>query len=394
MVKKVVNGWVSNKKVKINKRNTSIDVLRGLCILAVILLHLNIHFGFSTSFLKEVLPSKLFSLLFWSGFYGVVIFFTLSGYLITQSILKKWGALSSVHLKTFYWFRFARIFPMLLLLLVVLSILHSANVPGFIIDSEKTSLARAVFSALTFHTNWLEIQVGYLPANWDILWSISIEETFYLIFPLVCLFLKKDWHFIVVLVVFLLISPWARTAFYAGNELGDKNHLAFIDSIVLGCMAAILAQRFTFKKSITLFLYLLGFSMVTMVVFFKGFVYKSGLADIGLNITILSLGIGCMLLHLHAKHQNNREKKPWALGWLRQMGLYSYEMYLTHMFAVLLGVACYKKFQLSTSWLVPVSILIILTSYFLGLLLFRYFSEPLNLWLRKKWKHQIDDKAS
>ncbi|MEO0899525.1 MAG: acyltransferase, partial [Bacteroidota bacterium] len=180
-----------NKRLFV-ERNEAIDIIRGLCILAVVLLHLNIHFGFSDSFLKEAIHPSLYTLLFWSGYYGVVIFFTLSGYLITSSILKKFGQLSSIHIKTFYWFRLARILPLLLFLLLILSILHLAGVPGFTIQPEKTSLIRAVFSALTFHTNWLQIQIGYLPGNWDILWSISIEESFYLLFPVVCFLLKKE----------------------------------------------------------------------------------------------------------------------------------------------------------------------------------------------------------
>ena len=150
--------------------------------------------------------------------------------------------MSKIELKTFYWQRFSRIIPLLALLLIVLSILHSADVHGFVINSEQTSLSRAIFSALTFHINWLEIQVGYLPANWDILWSISIEETFYLFFPIICLFLKREWQFVIVLLLFLVVSPWARTNLYLGNELADRNHLAFLDSIALGCMTAIIVK--------------------------------------------------------------------------------------------------------------------------------------------------------
>jgi peptidoglycan/LPS O-acetylase OafA/YrhL len=174
--------YTLNLKGSLQQRNSDIDVLRGLSILTVILLHLNIHFEISDTFLKEILPKKLFSLLFWSGFYGVVVFFTLSGYLITNSIIKRWGTLSKVDLRTFYWYRFSRIVPLLSVLLIVLSILHLGSVCSFVIDPEQTSLGRVILSALTFHTNWLEIQVGYPPANWDILWSISIEETFYLFF--------------------------------------------------------------------------------------------------------------------------------------------------------------------------------------------------------------------
>ncbi len=370
---------------RIQKRNIGIDVLRGLSILAVILLHLNIHFGISNTFLKEVLPKKLFSLLFWSGFYGVVIFFTLSGYLITSSIIKKWGTLSKIDLKTFYWLRFSRIIPLLTILLIVLAILHLANIEGFVINSEQTSLGRAIFSALTFHTNWLEIQVGYLPANWDILWSISIEETFYLFFPIICLFLKKEWQFVIILVLFLIISPWARTLLFEGNELADKNHLAFIDSIALGCMTAIITSKLTFTKWFNWAFLIVGWSMVTLILVYKGFVYKSGIVALGLNITILSIGVSLILLWMHEKHRLGKEKNRRIYNWLRHMGIYSYEIYLTHMFVILLGASIFKKFELSVDWLIPFLLLSILISYLLGKMIYTYFSEPVNNWLREKW---------
>lgn len=366
------------------KRNIGIDVLRGMSILAVILLHLNIHFGFSSTFLKELLPKKLFSLFFWSGFYGVVIFFTLSGYLITRSILKKWDSLAKIDIKTFYWFRFARIMPLLVALLLILSILHLFNIPGFVINTDQTSLSRAIFAALTFHINWLEIQVGYLPANWDILWSISIEETFYLIFPLVCIFLKKEWHFVFVLLMFLLISPWARTHLFVGNELADKNHLAFVDSIAIGCMSAIIATRLSFSKWSNKIFLLLGWSMVIIILYYRSFVYKTGLVDMGLNISILSLGVGLILLWMHQNHASGKEKNRLIYNWLKNMGTYSYEIYLTHMFVILVGAKLYKKLELSENWLIPFSILIIVTSYVLGKVIFTYISEPTNLWLRNK----------
>lgn len=368
----------------IQQRNIGIDVLRGLSILTVILLHLNIHFGISDTFLKVLLPKKLFSLFFWSGFYGVVVFFTLSGYLITNSIIKKWGTLSKIDLKTFYWQRFSRIIPLLIILLIVLSILHLGNVHGFVINPEQTSLGRAILSALTFHTNWLEIQVGYLPANWDILWSISIEETFYLFFPVTCLFLKKEWQFAAILVLFLLVSPWARTQLYEGNELADKNHLAYIDSIALGCMAAIISSKMTFAKWLNWIFPIIGWSMVVLIFVFKGFVYKSGITDLGLNVTILSVGVSFILLWMHQKHQLKKEKNRMIYSWLRHMGTYSYEIYLTHMFVIILMASIYREFELDEKWLVPFLLFSILISYLLGKVIFNYFSEPVNSWLRKK----------
>ncbi len=360
-------------------------MFRGLSILAVILLHLNIHFGLSNTFIKELLPKKLFSVLFWSGFYGVVVFFTLSGFLITSSIIKKWGSLSKVNLKRFYWVRFSRIIPLLLLLLIVLSGLHLGNISGFVINSEQTSLGRAIFSALTFHTNWLEIQVGYLPANWDILWSISIEETFYLFFPFVCLLVKKEWQFVPILIFSLFVSPWARTHLFVGNELADKNHLAFFDSIAFGCMTAIVASKLTLKKGLLSTFLIVGWAMLILIFAYKGFVYKSGIVELGLNITILSTGVSLILLWMNARHRTGKERNFFFLRGLRKMGVYSYEIYLTHMFVIILGAQLFKKYELSSNWLIPFLLLSIVISYLLGKIIFVHFSEPVNHWLRRKF---------
>jgi peptidoglycan/LPS O-acetylase OafA/YrhL len=63
----------------------------------------------------------------------------------------------------------------LLLLLVILSALHLAGVRNFIVSADRGGLQGALLAALTFRVNVLEATRGYLPANWDILWSLSIE---------------------------------------------------------------------------------------------------------------------------------------------------------------------------------------------------------------------------
>jgi peptidoglycan/LPS O-acetylase OafA/YrhL len=124
--------------------------------------------------------------LVWNGQNGVQIFFVISGFLITSTSLRRWGSLSAIRVLDFYRLRFARIAPLLLLLLAALSILHFAGTSGFVVSQETGGLGRALFAALTFHINLLEAQRGYLPASWDILWSLSVEEAFYVFFPLIC----------------------------------------------------------------------------------------------------------------------------------------------------------------------------------------------------------------
>jgi peptidoglycan/LPS O-acetylase OafA/YrhL len=373
-----------NTSSKNKKRNIGIDVLRGFSILLVILLHLSIHFNFSHSFIKEFFPKKLFSFLFWNGIYGVIIFFTLSGFLITSSILKKWGSLSKVKVGAFYWMRFARIIPPLAALLLLLFILHVLEVPGFTIKDEQTTLGQAIFAALTFHFNWLEIQVGYLPANWDVLWSISIEESFYIFFPLICLLLKKEWHFVFFLILFLVLSPWARTQLFIGNDLGDRNHLAYLDSIALGCITALIVHRITLAKWLNQALLGIGWGLIILVLIFKSFIYQAGVVDLGLNVSLLSLGVAFILFWMHDNHREWKERNWRALSGLRYMGIYSYEIYLTHMFPVIWGVQFFKYLELGQVWLLPFSLLILLVSSLLGYFFHHYLSEPLNVWLRKK----------
>lgn len=370
-----------------SQRNIGIDILRGVSILLVVLLHINIHFGFKNSFLAEALPPMLFSFLFWNGMYGVVIFFTLSGYLITTSILKRSEELSSINLRQFYWYRFSRIMPPLLALLLVLSVLHLTSVEGFVINPNKASLLRALVAVLTFHLNWLEIQVGYLPANWDVLWSISIEECFYLVFPVVCFFLKKDGHFAFILLAFLFISPWARVELFPENDLAYKNHLGSIDAIAMGCMTAILAHRRTLPRKLLMVFLLLGVGLMVLVMFFKGVVWRSGITPLGLNVTLLSLGVSLVVFWMHHLQHSGKQRNYRALNGLRRMGLYSYEIYLTHMFVVILAAQYFRSAELGPDWLVPFAALCVLLSYGLGWLVATRFSEPVNLRLRK-WKRK------
>ena len=74
--------------------------------------------------------------------------------------------------------------------------------------SAKTGgLGRALLAALTFHIGYLEATRGYLPGGWDILWSLSVEEMFYLAFPLVARLLRKRWLLISLLLVFERWDP-------------------------------------------------------------------------------------------------------------------------------------------------------------------------------------------
>ncbi|WP_232296233.1 acyltransferase [Terriglobus sp. TAA 43] len=160
------------------QRFDGVDVLRGISIAAVVLHHFYLRMLFSGHALRSVMPATLFRLLYVNGGNAVTVFFAVSGFLITYISLRRFGSLADLKPRIFYRIRFARIAPLLLALLVVLSVLHLLHVDGFVISPKRGTLLRALTAALTFHLNWFEASHGYLPANWDVLWSLSIEEMF------------------------------------------------------------------------------------------------------------------------------------------------------------------------------------------------------------------------
>lgn len=376
-----------------NKHNSGIDILRGIAILSVILLHVNIRIPFSGTFIGSIMPDSIYKVLFWSGYYGVCTFFVISGFLITTSALNKWNSLSVINLRGFYSMRFARIMPLLVVLLLVLSFLHLTGIKGFVINPAQTTLGRSIFAALTFHLNWLEIKVGYLPGSWDILWSLSIEEVFYLFFPIICIVSRKEWNFAAIVSLFLIISPFARTVLYPGNESGDHNHFAYLDAISLGCIAAIVAKRIKINKPVLISMAVVGWTLFIFVMVFRKWVSIMGLSKIGLNVTLLAIGTALVLIWMQKRYIYGQQMASKYTGVLRFLGRNSYEVYLTHMFVVFLFVRGYQALNLSGEWAWMLYVLVVIISGILGDIVARYFSNPINIALRERFKRLMSTKT-
>lgn len=230
-------------------RLDGVDALRGLAIFFVLMNHVNMMLRQAKIPYTAGLPDQLVSSLVWNGQFGVQIFFAVSGFLITSTSLRRWGALSRLSLRDFYRLRFARIAPLLILLLTVLSILHLAHLKNFVVPAKTGGLGRALLAALTFHVNVLEARRGYLPGNWDILWSLSVEEMFYLFFPLICRLLRPAVLLVAVLTIFVGLGPFGRTVWAQGNGVWKEySYLGSMDAIALGCLTALLVSRVRFSR--------------------------------------------------------------------------------------------------------------------------------------------------
>jgi peptidoglycan/LPS O-acetylase OafA/YrhL len=367
------------------RRVPGIDVLRGLCILAVVFHHVNLRIHFNESAIGQRIGKAANRVLFWSGYDAVIVFFVISGFLITTWSLKRWRSLDQIHRRQFYALRFARIAPCLLGLLAILCILDRAGVPRFTINTQHTSLARALLAALTFHVNWLEARTGYLPAAWDILWSLSVEEVFYVFFPLLSTWVRKQLFLILLLLGFVAVGPFARAIFTHNSLWADYGYLSCMDGIAIGCLAAIVAGKIKFggnMQSALRGLLSLGAMLCIFIVVFRGTVARFGLYKTGLNVTVLELGTALMVIAMQRRFEAGASRGRWPSAPLRWFGRNSYEVYLTHMLVVWPMVWAFFYFFRTLNPAPPWFLVTAGLAGIVGYAVARFYSEPLNRGLR------------
>ena len=368
-------------------RLDGVDLLRCLAILFVLMNHVDMRLLIANVPFTEHLPPHLLTFLFWDGQRGVQIFFAISGFLITSTTLRRWGALSQVSLRGFYLMRFARIAPLLFALLAVLSVLHLAHIQNFVVSQKTGGLPRALFAALTFHVNVLEAHRGYLAGNWDILWSLSIEEMFYLFFPIIARIFGRGKLLILLLISFVALGPFARTIWSHGNEVWQEySYLGGMDAIALGCLTALALSRYKLSRRALRTILVLGSILLIFGLCFSAQAQSWGLARTGLDMTILALGT-CLII---AAVASINWKAPRMLSPLRNLGQRSYEIYLTHMFVVF---ALFDLFVLAGKPMyavIPLFITVIVISALLGEVVALFYSEPLNHAIRSRWVGRLD----
>jgi peptidoglycan/LPS O-acetylase OafA/YrhL len=362
-------------------RLDGVDVLRGLCVLLVVLHHIHLRFVLN-HYDVDALPGILNQVLFWSGYYAVITFFVISGFLITRLSVRRWGSLEKVHVGHFYRMRAARILPCLLLVLVILSVLHAAGALEFTIRPERASLSRALWAALTFHVNWLEGHHGYLPGSWDILWSLSVEETFYLLFPLTCVFLRKERFALLPLVCLAIAGPINRAVLADQDPWGSYAYLSCMDGIAFGCMAALVCARQRMSQGTLRILLAVGAAIAFLVVVLCDEDSHVGIARFGLNVTVLEVGIAMMLVAFGSGVGN--QALSFGTRWLRAIGRCSYEIYLFHMLVVLGLISLFKRMHPAPKTIPLWYITMLLLSVSVGYAVSRLYSEPLNRRLRSR----------
>ena len=191
-----------------------IDGLRALAVLSVVFYHTKFYL-----FNYEI---------FKGGFIGVDIFFVISGYLITSIILKDLYLNGTFSFKYFYERRIRRILPVLLLVILISFILAwHFLLPESLIDFSKSSLYSLGFTSNLYF--WYSgQQYGAESGFFKPLlhtWSLSVEEQYYIIFPIFFVLIFKYFkkyiiHFLIILLVIsLCIADWGSKNYSSLNYI-------------------------------------------------------------------------------------------------------------------------------------------------------------------------------
>jgi peptidoglycan/LPS O-acetylase OafA/YrhL len=209
---------------KIRGRIPSLDGLRALSILLVLLGH---------TALSDNAPRLLrpFSHV---GNIGVRFFFIISGFLITTLLLKEWKSTNDISLRGFYKRRVLRIFPAAYTLIAVIAILSAFH---------KVILQPGeVLYASTFTMNYHDFHALWLGQ----LWSLSVEEQFYLLWPGLLLLMgirracRASW-IVVIAAPLLRFCMWH---FWGASETSMTKHFEVVaDALATGCLLAAYYNR-------------------------------------------------------------------------------------------------------------------------------------------------------
>lgn len=368
-----------NPAVTHGQRNARIDLMRGIAILLVLFHHFNIAYRLNDTSLAALFGWDAVHALARNGNYGVTMFFAISGFLITSNTKRRWSALDRVNVRAFYAMRFARIAPCLVLLLALVNLLAVLGVAIFqnhAPDGVAVSFWRVNLASLTFWMNVLIGKFGWVNYALGVQWSLSVEEVFYLSFPILCVALRRESRLLAFLGVVAAVGPWYRFT-HQGDEGGFLYaYFACFDGIAIGCATALIARRVAIRMAV-------WFQALVVAAMAGLYLYRPIGETHVFGVTAMALGTALLLLAANERQAALVAQRRWGRG-VEWFGRLSYELYLFHLLVLggLRSVWPPKTVTGDTKLLLLAAFLVL--SVALSAAVARCYAEPLNGWLRRR----------
>lgn len=341
------------------KRNFGLDLLRALAISLVLIAHF----------------IKAFETV---GFWGVELFFALSGFLIGKIIWNNFNNnqyFTTSILLNFWKRRWWRTLPNYLLFLVVMIVFQYLRSP-------QSLNLNTIIKSIFFFQNFTSREVAFFSVSW----SLCIEEWFYITFPLLLflfakLNLNKQITFLACIVIFVMVSIVFRF-YFIQNGVGHSLRgitLARLDAIVFGVFTANFFQLFNIKSKSNNYLLWIGILILAFCI------VKIHFSDIGydeirsqqLYLILAPLSFALVIPAIE-KYNFKITHLNWFNKSIEKISLWSYSIYLSHIPVLFTIYAITSSIRTNTYGNIISKLIGIICTLAISALVFKYFENPLT----------------
>ncbi|HEV8082493.1 MAG TPA: acyltransferase [Chitinophagaceae bacterium] len=361
----------------------NLDGLRFVCFLAVFLYHCN-----ETIFPKISNPkiTAVLNFLFRNGNLGVNIFFVLSGFLITFLLIKEKEFKNTISLKNFYVRRILRIWPLFYLCVF----LGFAVFPFFKYRTIPSPVELSNFwSYIFFSGNFNFIKIWPAPPdalNLIVLWSVAVEEQFYLTWPIILKYFSKE-IYPYIFIIIILITLIFRSFFTSNYPVLHFHTLSVIGDMALGGLAAYGSSSSTrfynFIVNMKQGFIIAVYSFTIIIILFKNYIFSYSLPVIFERVVLGSLFAFIITEQNFARRSFFKFSRYKIIS---SLGIYTYGLYCLHFFGILIVEKVVDKFQ------IPVNTLFASIISVVAALLITIFLSYFSYHLFEKWFLRLKDR--
>jgi peptidoglycan/LPS O-acetylase OafA/YrhL len=312
----------------------NLDGMRFLAFFAVFVHHAATNLGYYSPHKSWDYAKKNF---LQNGDLGVSFFFVLSGFLITYLLLSEKERHGKINIKNFYIRRVLRIWPVYYLVVILclffFPILNNHIPGGFPITGDTSEISPILY--LTFLGNFDFMIHGIHNFLIGPLWSVSVEEQFYLFWPLLIAFIPK--RFLMPSFITVIAASIGYRYFIAdGRGLEVRFHsLSSMSDLAIGAMIALLSTKERFiklikriPKYIIALIYLIGISAMPLRLYIWMFGKNYTIAA---AFTPIAIALFFAFIILEQNYSDKSFYKISRSKIMTSLGKYTYGMYCYHM---------------------------------------------------------------